>query len=131
MQCPFLKQHDVDNGQGGSVRVYVDHLSSQPVAYSIDSMPGGGWVRRYVDGGGIRQYLFCLRSVNHYDPKDIPNNSENLVFFQEFADWLTQNKPPLPAWIKVEALSDGYFHGTSEGQDRAIYQIQCRIMYTV
>jgi hypothetical protein len=129
--CPFLEIQ----GDKSAPLVYVDHLTETPSVYSINIIPTQPWVRKYVDGGGVKQLTFVFRSLEVYGGADITQNIQNIAFFERFAEWLEQQVPntipELYHWIKVEALTEGYFFDVQEGQDKASYQIQCRVLYTV
>ncbi len=115
--------------------VYVDHLSGNPTGYVINLIPTTPWFRKYVDGGGIKQMTFVFRSLNEYSGADVALNIENIAFYERFASWLEHAEPSaipgLENWIKVEALTEGYFFDVQNGQDKASYQIQCRVKYAV
>lgn len=124
--CPFLRpRSDV-----GMPVVYVDYLSGDSaVEYQIQIVPSSQIIRKYVDGGGIKQTAFAFVSADQYAGRDIQQSMDNISFYERFAEWLEKTKPSVPNWIKVEALTDGYFFEKNEGEDRAIYQMQCRILY--
>ena len=126
MGCPFLAVPQ----DGGIPRIQVDHLSGTPSVYAINITPSQPWVRRYVDGGGIKQLTFIFRSLAVYGGTDILTSIENIDFFQRFSKWLEKTRPDIPGWIKVEPLSEGYIFDVQDGQDKASYQIQCRVLYT-
>ncbi|MFV0470262.1 MAG: hypothetical protein ACK5MK_15240, partial [Dysgonomonas sp.] len=69
------------------------------------------------------------RSIEQYEGRDISKNIEVTEFYEKFSLWLEYSKPVIPNWIKVEALTNGYFFDVLEAQDRATYQIQCRVLY--
>lgn len=129
--CPFLEVQD----NKSIPLVYVDYLTNTPSVYSINIVPGEPWVRKYVDGGGIKQTTFIFRSLAIYGGTDILQNIDNIAFYERFAEWLSEQRPNmvegLENWIKVEALTEGYFFDAAEGEDRASYQIQCRAKYSV
>ena len=127
MTCPFLeipKEQIVPT-------VYVDHLSENPSVYTINIIPTQPFVRKYVDGGGVKQLTFVFRSAKIYGGPDIVQNISNIAFYERFAEWVTTNKPDIKDWIKVETLTEGYFFDVAQGEDKASYQIQCRVLYSV
>ena len=124
LTCPLLNDS----------RVNIDWLGAETAEYSIDGSPVNPIVKRYADGGTVRQFNFVFSSVEAYG-QDVLNNIENSGFYEDFAEWLEkQNKAQsLPKMdngrkaISIEALNTGYlFENTA---DRARYQIQCRLLY--
>ena len=124
LTCPLLNDS----------RVNIDWLGAEPAEYSIDGSPVNPIVKRYADGGTIRQFNFVFSSVEAYG-QDVLNNIENSGFYEDFAEWLEkQNKTKiLPEMdnrrkaIGIEALNTGYLFENTV--DRARYQIQCRLLY--
>lgn len=124
LTCPLLNDS----------RVNIDWLGAEPAEYSIDGSPVNPIVKRYTDGGTIRQFNFVFSSVEAYG-QDVLNNIENSGFYEDFAEWLEkQNKTKiLPKMdnghkaIGIEALNTGYLFENTV--DRARYQIQCRLLY--
>lgn len=124
LTCPLLNDG----------RVNIDWLGAEPAEYSIDGSPVNPIVKRYADGGTIRQFNFVFSSVEAYG-QDVLNNIENSGFYEDFAEWLEkQNKAKiLPEMdngrkaIGIEALNTGYLFENTV--DRARYQIQCRLLY--
>lgn len=124
LTCPLLNDG----------RVNIDWLGAEPAEYSIDGSPVNPIVKRYADGGTIRQFNFVFSSVEAYG-QDVLNNIENSGFYEDFAEWLEkQNKTKiLPEMdngrkaIGIEALNTGYLFENTV--DRARHQIQCRLLY--
>jgi len=125
LTCPFLQSPN----EGLNPKIYVDYLSETPTTYQIQIVPVSKVIRKYVDGGGIKQKTFIFRSIEVFEGKDIEQNMSNIKFFEQFSEWLEKTKPEVANWVKVEALTDGYFFGAEDSQDKATYQIQCRIIY--
>ncbi|GHU77048.1 hypothetical protein FACS1894188_10580 [Clostridia bacterium] len=126
--CPFLKVSSVAE----TPMIYVDYLGETSTTYAIETVPAPIWYRRYVDGGGIKQTQFVFRSIEPYDGRDVLQSLQNMAFYEKFEEWLAQNSQPnIDSWVRVEALTGGYIHTVFEGQDAAVYQIQCRVLYVV
>ncbi|MCR1897813.1 chloramphenicol resistance protein [Irregularibacter muris] len=125
LNCPLLNE---------IARLNVDFLGVEPTEYTIDSQPTTGIIKRYVDGGVLKQYVFVFGSREYYGA-DVLQNLENSEFYEEFSDWLDEQteKDNLPLLegnkkaIGLEALTTGYLFDVSE--DNARYQIQCRLIY--
>jgi len=115
-------------------RLNVDYLGVEPVEYTIDSQPTTPVIKRYTDGGALKQYTFVFGSREYYGP-DVLQNIENSGFFERFAAWVEEqskqgNLPELENGkkaISMEVLTSGYLFRANE--DNARYQIQCRLIY--
>lgn len=124
LKCPFLKDGPLN----------VDYTSFAPREYSIDGVPVEPIIKRYVDGGSVRQYNFVFSSVEVYG-EDTLNNMANSGFYEDFAAWLEtcSEERDLPVMdegktpIKIEALNTGYLFDSTTEAGR--YQIQCRLIY--
>ena len=55
--CPLLDENNPLNVD------YLDDIKG----YSIDVLPSTPYYKRYVDGGGIRQFLYTFTSKQAYD----------------------------------------------------------------
>lgn len=121
--CPLLVDY------GG---IHVDYLDEDVQSYSINPyLTGSLTVKKYTDGGEIRQYPFYFESTEPYSRSDI-DTRKNSAWYEKFSDWLdSQNKagnlPEIDGAIKIEILSDGYL--TDASQDVAVYQMQLRLLY--
>lgn len=124
LTCPFLEDW----------RVNVDYLGGA-MEYSIDPLPAEPWIKRYADGGGIKQYQFAFTSKEYYDG-DARTGIENSGFYQDFEEWIENNnkKGYLPDLenarkmpVRVETMTSGYLFDSET--DMARYQIQCRLIY--
>lgn len=122
--CPFLK-----NG-----KINANYLGEKAVRYTIDNVPTSPIIRKYVDGGSQRQFLFVFASREFYGPEELENFNVS-GFYEQFANWIEEqndagNLPVLGAGLKaqgIEALTGGYLYDTNTGDAR--YQIQCRLIY--
>ena len=123
--CPVLKD---------GCFLGVDYLGSEPTEYAIETIPTNRIIKKYVDGGSLREYLFLFASRECYG-RDVLQNLENSGFFEQFASWIeSQNSKgiypdlgPGKSACGIEALSNGYLFDETETNAR--YQIQCRIIY--
>lgn len=122
--CPLLK----DGAIG------IDFLGNAPTEYTIDGVPTSSIIKRYADGGALKQYTFYFGSREYYGT-DVIKNIENSSFYEKFAAWLKEksDRHELPELEggkipqAVEALSTGYMFDGGAGDAR--YQIQCRLIY--
>jgi hypothetical protein len=125
LKCPLLDE---------LARFNVDYLGVEPVEYTIDSQPTTPVIKRYTDGGALKQYVFVFGSREYYG-SDVLQNLENSGFFERFAEWVEEqsekgNLPELEGnkqAISMEVLTSGYLFSANE--DNARYQIQCRLIY--
>lgn len=124
LTCPFLEDW----------RVNIDYLNI-PMSYSIDPLPADPIVRRYMDGGSVKQYLFAFTSREEFDG-DARTGIENSGFYQAFGEWIEEqnNKRNLPKLespkqhpVSMEVVQGGYLYDAES--DMGQYQIQCRLVY--
>lgn len=116
-------------------RLNVDFLPAKEGSYSIGVVPCKEWVKRYVDGSGVKQFLFVLSSREAFG-EELRQQLDNLGFYEGFSRWLDQKTAAreLPALgngrapLTAEATTSGY--AFIPGTDTARYQIQCRLTYT-
>lgn len=121
--CPLLKD--------GALR--VDYLGDQPTEYVVESVPTSAIVKRYADGGTLREFLFLFASREFYGA-DVLQNLENSGFYETFSAWIEEqdekrNYPDFRGGTvqKIETVTSGYLFDATENNAR--YQIQCRILY--
>lgn len=124
ISCPFLKEGTVN----------VDYLPDS-MSYSIDPLPAEPLIRRYTDGGELRQFQFAFTSKEKYDG-DARTGIDTSGFYQDFVDWIEANNKDgtVPELKKekchaqyMETLTSGYLF--ESGNRLARYQIQCRLIY--
>ena len=122
--CPLLKE-----GVMG-----VDYLEDKATAYSINPyLNSSPVIRKYTDGGALKQYPFYFQSTEIYS-SDAVDMIENSGFYEDFEQWIKEqnkagNLPDVEGIQSIEAMSNGFLY--DESGSVAIYQIQCRITYTV
>ena len=132
MQCvqKWLKQYS-----GLSGRLDVDFLDENADTYSVDTIPCEEVLKRYRDGGTIKQFQFAVSSRRAYD-QNIKNNLSNLQFFEDLTFWVEgkARSRELPAMDKgrtaqkIVVTSTAYPFIVSE-DGKARYQIQMRLEY--
>ena len=120
---------------GLSGRLDVDFLDEDADTYSVDTIPCEEIIKRYKDGGTVRQFQFAVSSRRYYE-QNIKNNLSNLQFFEDLTAWI-ENKSrhrQLPVMDKgrtaqkIVVTSSGYpFDVTENGMAR--YQMQLRLEY--
>lgn len=122
-ECPLLEDGCIN----------VNYLGAKKADYSIESVPSEPVVRRYVDGGELRQYVFVFASREYYD-EDMEDNSRAAGFYEELAAWIEDSgkNGRLPVLtggkaLAMEVMSGGYV--LSEKAGTARYQMQLRLIY--
>lgn len=126
MEFPGLQEHRID----------IDCLQSQPESFSIDSVPSESVVQRYLDGSTVKRLLFTISSRMYYS-SDLTGQEENLQFFEDLENWVTQKDmlidlPDLGEKRKARSLEvtqSGYPFTVDEDEGLARYQIQFRLTY--
>lgn len=122
--CPLLADGHVN----------VDYVGTE-MSYSIDPLPCDPVVRKYTDGGSMKQFQFAFTSKEEYD-EDERITIDNSGFCQDFEEWLelknaTDNLPELPAGknaFRYETMNKGYLFDIDG--NKAKYRIECRLIYT-
>lgn len=117
-------------------KINVDFLSEHSdAAFSIDSVPCKAIVKRYSDGGTLRQYLFVVASREYYS-QDVIQNIENNGLYERISAWVEvqNNLGNLPDLTNataqsIEVSSTAYLLECDPISGNARYQIQCRITY--
>lgn len=132
MQCiqKWLKTYS-----GLSGRLDVDFLDEDADAYSVDTIPCEEILKRYKDGGAVKQFQFAVSSRRFYE-QNIKQNLSNLQFFEDLTAWVESKarSRELPAMDKgrtaqrIVVTSTAYPFVVSE-DGKARYQIQMRLEY--
>ena len=121
--------------KGLSGRLGIDFLPEDADTYSLDTIPCEEILKRYKDGGTLRQFQFAVSSRRFYD-KNIKNNLSNVQFFEDLTAWIESKarSRQLPTMDKgrtaqkIVVTSTAYpFVVTEDGKAR--YQIQMRLEY--
>ena len=123
--CPLLKRGKIN----------VNYIGDKPVSYAIIPIPAEPIVKRYVDGGTLRQFLFSFSSVEAYDENTL-ENMKVAQFFQDFAAWIEEqddkgNYPDVgdakEKATRIEVLNSGYLY--NEENTVAQFQIELKLTY--
>lgn len=124
--CPYLPEYQKS--------LNVDYQGDEVGSYMIETTPANPWVKRYVNGTGIKQFLFSFSSVEFYT-ENVKENIDNSGFYEHFSEWLDEctregvfpvlegNRKP----IKIFTTTSGYVFDTDNGT--AQYLIQCNLHY--
>lgn len=112
----------------------VDYQGSDVGEYMIESTAADPWVKKYVNGTGVKQFPFNFSSTELYT-EDVLENINNSGFFELFSEWLDEctrngvfpalegNREPM----KIFATTSGYMYDAENG--KAQYIIQCNFHY--
>ena len=132
MQCiqKWLKTYS-----GLSGRLDVDFLDENADTYSVDTIPCEEIIKRYRDGGTVKQFQFAVSSRRFYE-QNIKQNLSNLQFFEDLTAWVEKKarSRELPTMDKgrtaqkIVVTSTAYPFLVSE-DGKARYQIQMRLEY--
>ena len=81
--CPHLKDGKLN----------VDYLGAEPTEYVVESVPSSGIIKRYTDGGTLRQYLFIFGSREYFSDKVLKqlSNSAWRLYRQPIC-WMQRKK---------------------------------------
>jgi hypothetical protein len=126
----WLKEY---NGLTG--RLDVDFLGEDADTYSIDTIPSEEIIKRYKNGGCVKQFQFAVSSRRFYD-QNIAQNVENLKFFEDLTAWVeaqarARKLPDMgegKTAQKIIVTSTAYPFIVSE-DGKARYQLQMRLEY--
>lgn len=129
-KCPYLE----DYLNSTKPKVNVDFLDSEIISYSIERVPTNPILQEYIDGSKKKQELILFTSRESYG-EDVFNNLENIGFYENFANWISENNenknfPILDKKrevLKIEVVTNGYAFATEI--DKAQYQIQLKLTY--
>lgn len=120
---------------GLSGRLDVDFLDENADTYSVDTIPCEEIIKRYKDGGTVKQFQFAVSSRRFYE-QNIKQNLSNLQFFEDLTAWVESKarSRELPTMDKgrtaqkIVVTSTAYPFIVSE-DGKARYQIQMRLEY--
>jgi hypothetical protein len=116
--CPYLDDERVIN---------VDYLTNE-LSYSIEPIPSDPYVKRFVDGGGIKQFQFAFTSKESYDASETIGINQ---FYEQFSEWIELQNDlgiyPFEGCTGIEIMTSGYLFDSESANAR--YQIQLRVLY--
>lgn len=113
----------------------VNYLGAKEDDVSIEASPGNHVVKKYIDGGELRQLPFTIALRDSFTD-DVETNLAVPEFFENLQQWIEEKnrkgEMPLCDGVKpvsIRCTSQGY--GVSNNQKTARYQMNCRFLYTV
>lgn len=123
--CPFLKKGKIN----------INCLGGKPGSYSIEQVEHEPLIKKYCDGGSLRQFQFIFAMRSAYD-ENPASNIEVSRLFENVATWIeVQNKnknlPKINDAIisaeKIEVVSKGHLYDSSIDSMR--FQMEIRLVY--
>lgn len=123
--CPYLA--------GG--RININCLGEASVCYSIDNVSAEPVIKKYCDGGTLRQFVFVLALRDAYD-ENVLNNLKSAQFFEQVEAWISeQNRAGmLPQTederikpLSIEVTKSGCLSESHLSDGR--WQMELRIIY--
>lgn len=114
-------------------QINANMLSNEPTNYSLDKIPTGTTIQKWITGLEIRQDTYSFRSRMNYS-QDTINNLKNIGFFEEFELKIKQNNelkrlPDIDGIEKIECLNCGTM--VYSETKTAEFDIQIRITYRI
>lgn len=124
--CPLLR--------GGNVK--INYLSHKPYSFSVSPVGGEETVKKYADGGCLKQLVFKLSARFPYDEED-SELVASAVFLEELSKWISEaseegNLPVLSGKreaVALEVLSSGEMKKAET--KTAVYELKARVLYSV
>lgn len=111
----------------------INNLAVDPLAYTVEDVPGNPIRKHYVDGSAVRERSFVLASRETYS-KDAIAQNRNSATYDAVCAWVEQqnaleNYPDIPEGdpLSVEVSSSAYVLQTDGKTAR--YQIQIKVIY--
>ena len=114
-------------------KINADMLSNEPNNYSLDKIPVGSVVDKWINGIEIHRDLFSFRSRMLYS-LDTIENLRNIGFFEIFEALIRNNNregvlPEITGIQKIECLNCGTM--LSAETNTAEFDIQIQIPYQI
>ena len=125
-ECPYLVEFN---------NININYLIDKVKSYSINEAAGyNPCISTFISGDKDMQFKFSFDAKLHWN-KEIANNLDNSLFFENFRKWLEKNDdegiyPVVSESIipyRIAAITDGYIFATNS--DEAIYRIDCVFNY--
>ena len=112
-------------------QINANMLSDDINNYSLDKVPSGKTVEKWIIGTTIEKDVYSFRSRLSYS-QDTINNLKNIGFFEEFEDIIKSNNekgilPDVENIEKIECLNCGTMNNANT--NTAEFDIQIQITY--
>lgn len=127
--CPYLEND----------RININCLGGKPVSYSIEQVADNPVIKKYCDGGVLKQYRFVFAMRDAYDENPVFNQAA-AEFFEKLEEWIfkqnqIKNLPRLENEKHIaegiEVVSDTQLFDSSidsvrlQAEIRFIYRQEC------
>ena len=115
-------------------KLAVNMLGEKAHSCTIETVPCVPIIRKYADGGSLRQFVFVIATREYFDKATMEQLNTN-IFYEQLAEWIEQcntdntlpELEPGKRAIGWEILSGGYLYDVDAPKAR--YQIQLRLIY--
>ncbi len=124
-ECPFVDGRKIN----------INCLEGRPGSYSIEQVEHNPIIKKYCDGGTLRQYLFIFAMRDAYDENPVFNIRVSKLF-EDISNWIEEqnknnNLPEIDSNLispeKIEVISSGYLYDSSIDSMR--FQMEIRLLY--
>lgn len=125
MSCPMLS----------GMKININCLGTKMRSFTIDNVSADSVIKKYCDGGTLKQAVFTLGVRDRYD-ETLGENLYVSNLLEEIEDWIykqniIKNLPVLGSdgmvARSIEVTKSGYLHDTSMSSGR--WQMEFRIVY--
>ena len=116
-------------------KININCLGTKNHSFSIDNVVAESVIKKYCDGGTLKQAVFILGVRDRYDEM-LEENISVMALLEEIEDWIykqniIKNLPVLDSSDllvrSIEVTKSGHLHETSMGSGR--WQLEFRIVY--
>ena len=119
--------------QNNTYQINANMLSNDINNYSLDKIPTGSTVEKWVMGIEVHKDVFSFRSRMSYS-QDTINNLKNIGFFESFEEKIKNNNenkilPDINGIEKIECLNCGTMNNADT--NTAEFDIQLQIIYRI
>ena len=119
--------------QNNTYQINANMLSNDINNYSLDKIPTGSTVEKWVMGIEVHKDVFSFRSRMAYS-QDTINNLKNIGFFESFEEKIKNNNenkilPDINGIEKIECLNCGTMNNADT--NTAEFDIQLQIIYRI
>lgn len=123
----------IDKIVKGDYQINADMLDDNVENYSLDKIPTGSTIEKWICGTEIHKDVFSFRSRRLYS-QDTIENLKNIGFFEIFEQMIYENNrkgilPEIDNIESIECLNCGTMIN-SDG-NRAEFEIQIQITFTI
>ncbi len=116
-------------------KININCLGTKKRSFSIDNVAAESVIKKYCDGGTLKQAVFTFAVRDRYD-ETLGENLYVMDFLEDIEDWIYKQNiiKNLPVFESsdlivrsIEVTKSGHLHDTSMGSGR--WQLEFRIVY--